>query len=116
MAHAGQKLGPLLDLAADPVSHRQKFLRHSSDFRSTPDDEWGVRITTTEALSGLGDSAKGKNLLSQEVHGQHECKNRTHDHQGNEDVGCGTRYVLDRRNDEQDAGRQLYLHFHRVVA
>ena len=116
VAHAGQELGPLLDLAPDPVPHRQEFPGDPPDFRRAPDDEWRVRVAAAEALGGPGDGAKRKHLLSQEVHRQHECQDRTHDHQGNEDVGRGTRYVLDRRDDGQDAGGQPDVHLHRVVA
>ena len=102
MAYSRQKLGALFDLSLDPIPHRQKFLRYSSDLRGASNNKRGVGVATTEAFSCSGDGAKRKDLLPQEIDSQHKCENRAHNHQRDKDIGRGTRDMLDGRDDGQD--------------
>ena len=107
MAHPGQHLGALVDVAADAVAHAQKGGGGLAHFGGARRFQLERADALAEAVGGLGQAAYRADLVAQKDDGDGQQDQRGADHPHDEDIGRRAGDPLDRRQEAQHAVDQL---------
>jgi hypothetical protein len=85
VAHRGQQLGALADVAQDAVPHQVERVRRLADFQRALQAHVAHVPALAEALGGARQAADGPDLEPQEVERQRRERQRRADHPGEQE-------------------------------